>query len=203
MRHPRLSEIQRDDIYDALGTLKGEGKILYWGALLDPDPNNLEVGELLMRFRKLSALQVTYNMLEQDPACELIALANKMEISVIASVTESRQPEPWRQRRQDLIGFHKPSLGQSPRDEWKMDYEKKMKELHFLVRGREMNLAQATLKFALKESSVASALVAIRTEAELNECAALSECPDLSEEEIRMVRHLYKNNFYISAKVHG
>ncbi|MDQ3303440.1 MAG: aldo/keto reductase, partial [Actinomycetota bacterium] len=71
--------------------------------------------------------------------------------------------------------------------------------LAFLTESGERTLGQAALKFVLASPEVVSTLPNIYGEEQIEEFAATSEAPDLTEEELRRVAELYENNFGLEA----
>ena len=71
-----------------------------------------------------------------------------------------------------------------------------MEQLRFLERANR-TLGQAALLWLLKDSRVASTLPNIYDEKQLTEFATISECPDLTDDEMEQVSSLYAANFGI------
>jgi len=67
LHNPRLPDVQRDELFATLEVLRDEGKIRYYGAALGPAIGGTKDGNAIMRARRLTALQVIYNALEQTP----------------------------------------------------------------------------------------------------------------------------------------
>ncbi|HZG63309.1 MAG TPA: aldo/keto reductase, partial [Rubrobacteraceae bacterium] len=79
--------------------------------------------------------------------------------------------------------------------EWLTTGLKKVEQLGFLTEAGERTLGQAALKFVLASPEVASTLPNIYGEEQVEEFAATSETPDLTEEELFRVAELYEGNF--------
>ena len=71
-----------------------------------------------------------------------------------------------------------------------------MEQLRFLERA-DRTLGQAALLWLLKDPRVASTLPNLYDEKQLIEFATLSECPDLTDEEMEQIAALYAVNFGI------
>jgi len=83
--------------------------------------------------------------------------------------------------------------------EWQVNGLKKVEQLGFLTATAGRTLAQAAIKFILAEPSVASILPNIYHESLLRECAAASDAPDLTANELSRIHQLYAENFGMEA----
>jgi aryl-alcohol dehydrogenase-like predicted oxidoreductase len=79
---------------------------------------------------------------------------------------------------------------------WLINGVRKVEQLRFLERANR-TLGQAALLWLLKDSRVASTLPNIYDEKQLTEFATISECPDLTDDEMEQVSSLYAANFGI------
>jgi aryl-alcohol dehydrogenase-like predicted oxidoreductase len=79
--------------------------------------------------------------------------------------------------------------------EWLVEGLEKVERLRFLCEEHEMTLAQAALKFILAQPAIASVLPTITNEADLEEWAAASDRPDLTEADCGRIQELYERNF--------
>ena len=79
--------------------------------------------------------------------------------------------------------------------EWLIDGLKKVDALSFLTESGERTLGQAALKFVLASPEISSTLPNIYGEEQIEEFAATSETPDLTEEELSRIAELYEENF--------
>jgi aryl-alcohol dehydrogenase-like predicted oxidoreductase len=79
--------------------------------------------------------------------------------------------------------------------EWLLDGLKKVEQLSFLTESGERTLGQAALKFVLASPEIVSTLPNIYDDEQLDEFAAASDTPDLTEDELTTVTRLYENNF--------
>jgi hypothetical protein len=79
---------------------------------------------------------------------------------------------------------------------WLINGVRKVEQLRFLERANR-TLGQAALLWLLKDPRVASTLPNIYDEKQLTEFATISECPDLTDDEMEKVAALYAANFGI------
>jgi aryl-alcohol dehydrogenase-like predicted oxidoreductase len=73
--NPRVDVLLRDEHWETLEALKGEGKILSYGPSLGPAIGWRDEGIYATAVRKAPVTQMIYNMLEQDPGREFILAA--------------------------------------------------------------------------------------------------------------------------------
>lgn len=87
--NPRIDVLLKDEHWDTLDSLKGEGKILSYGPSLGPAIGWRDEGIYAAAVRKAPVTQMIYNMLEQDPGREFILAAERG--SSYAAVPEAMQ----------------------------------------------------------------------------------------------------------------
>ena len=146
-----------------------------------------EEAEAAMRERDGHALQLVYNMLEQRPGRELFPIAVETNTGLIA-----REPHA----RGALVAARS-----SPAEEqvYEGDLEhgapmpgaEEIDGLGFLTSNLDLTMGQLTIKFALAEATVASALPNIGGAEQLDEFAAASDGEDIPEEFVERLRDLY------------
>lgn len=198
LHNPRMSAIQRDDLFDLLERLKEEGKIRAYGAALGPAIGGTEHGDEAMRARpSLSSLQIIYNLLEQDPGRRFIPVARELDISLLVRVPHSSGLLEGKYTAETTFP---PSDHRSHRPrEWLIDGLKKLERLRFLTEGRGQTIGQAALKWLLAEPTIASIQPNIYDEEQLREFAAAADLPDLTAEDLARVADLYEHNFYLDS----
>src|SRR5439155_23115453 len=146
-----------------------EGKVRAWGAALGPALPGTEHGVEAMRARPgMRALQVIYNLLEQDPARRFFPVAAEYGIGVLVRVPHSSGL---------LEGKFTPETTFPPTDHrshrprsWLLSGIKKIEQLRFLENS-ERTLGQAALQWLLADDRVASTLPNIYNEEQLVEFA--------------------------------
>lgn len=193
--NPRLHQIDDDGIIETLEDLKAEGKIRCYGVSLGPkiDPDRqCDEGQAACR-RGYHSVQMIYNLLEQQCFEGIAPAAREYNVGMMCRVPHSSgllegnlTPETtfpkWDHRS------HRPP-------EWLGEGLAKVDQLEFLTAGGKRTIAQAALKFVLAEPLMISALPNVYDEDFLNEFAATSDVPDLTENEIAKVQELYESNF--------
>ena len=194
LHNPRIEALPRDDLFELLERLKEEGKIRAYGAALGPAIGGTEHGDQAMAARpSLSSLQIIYNLLEQDPGRRFIPVAREHDVSLLVRVPHSSGMLEGKYTAETTFpaGDHR---SHRPR-RWLIDGLKKLDRLTFLHEGRGQTIGQAALKWLLAEPVVASIQPNIYDVEQLEEFAAASDLPDLTDQDLRTVAELYERNF--------
>ena len=197
LHNTKMDAVENDELFGLMEEFKEEGKIRTYGAALGPKIGWLEEGVKAMHERDLSGLQMIYNVLEQDPGRDLIEAARETNTSLIVRVPHSSGMLEGNYDENTTFGEndhrrHRPK-------EWLTEGLKKVEQLDFLTESGERTLGQAALKFVLASQEVSSTLPNIYGEEQIEEFAAASETPDLTEEELSQVEKLYESNFGLEA----
>jgi aryl-alcohol dehydrogenase-like predicted oxidoreductase len=193
LHNPRMDAIQKDDLFALLEHLKSEGKIRSYGASLGPAIGGTEHGDEVLKTRQIDALQIIFNLLEQDPGRRFLPLAQEHNVGLLVRVPHSSGM---------LEGKYTPETtfpksdhrSHRPRS-WLIEGLQKIERLKFLYEGRGMTLGQAALKWVLAEPAVTSAQPNIYDLEQLEEFAAAPDLPDLTPADLQEVAALYARNF--------
>ncbi len=195
LHNPRMDAIQRDDLFELLERLRDEGKIRAYGASLGPAIGGTEHGREVIETRRMDALQIIYNLLEQDPGRRFVPLAEERNVGILVRVPHSSGM---------LEGKYTPETTFPPSDHrshrprsWLVEGLQKVDQLRFLHEGRGMTLGQAALKWVLAEASVTSAQPNIYDVEQLEEFAAAPDKPDLTPDDLARVAELYAAGFHL------
>ncbi len=203
MHNPRLSDLQRDDLLAELEALKTEGKIRAYGAALGPaiDVRQADESNYLLRDTKMDAVQIIYNLLEQQVGQPIFDLARQTNKGVLARVPHASDL---------LLGRLNENVTFAPGDHrnWRMTSNekkrlwldrglKKVEKLDFITEPSGRTIGQAALQFVLSEPSMISVLPNIYDAPLLEELAQATDTPALSPDELQTLRELYDNDFYL------
>ena len=193
LHNPRMSAIERDELFAALEDMQREGKIRSYGVALGPAIGWEEEGIAAMRGRRLGALQTIYNLFEQDPGRAFFPIARERGVGVLVRVPHSSGMLEGKYSQdttfsQDDHRSHRPK-------EWLTEGLQKLKAIDFLTAGTGRTIGQAALQFILAEASVSSTLPNIYNADQLREFAAASDTPALTEDELARLAQLYERNF--------
>ena len=193
LHNTKMDAIENDNLFALMEAFKEEGKVRAYGVALGPKIGWLEEGVKVMRERRIEGLQMIYNILEQDPGRDLIQAAGETGTSLVVRVPHSSGMLEGKYDENTTFAQndhrrHRPK-------EWLTTGLKKVEQLGFLTESNERTLGQAALKFVLASPEVASTLPNIYGEEQVEEFAATSETPDLTEEELFRVAELFEGNF--------
>jgi aryl-alcohol dehydrogenase-like predicted oxidoreductase len=195
LHNPRLEAIRRDDLFAELDRLRDEGKIRAYGAALGPAIGGTEHGDEAMRARPMAALQIIYNLLEQDPGRRFFPVARERGVGIIVRVPHS---SGLLEGKYTLETTFPPTDHRSHRPrEWLVQGLQKLDRLSFLTADRGRTIGQVALRYVLAEPSIAAALPNIYDEDQLVEFAGASDTPDLTADELARIADLYEHHFYL------
>ena len=199
LHNTKMEAIENEALFELMEEFVAEGKIRAHGIALGPKIGWLEEGVRAMRERPVNGVQMIYNMLEQDPGRELIETARETDTSLVVRVPHSSGMLEG--KYDENTTFAKNDHRQHRSKEWLTEGIKKVEQLSFLTESGERTLGQAALKFVLASPEIVSVLPNIYNEEQIEEFAATSDVPDLTEEELARVTELYENNFGLQKAV--
>lgn len=196
IHNSKMDAVTNDDLFATLEQLKTEGKILSYGAALGPAIGWREEGIKVMRERKIDGLHMIYNMLEQDPGRDFFPIAEEHQIGILVRVPHSSGMLEGVYTK-DTQFDEKDHRSHRPRS-WLIEGLQKVDRLKFLTEGMGRTIGQAALKFVLAQPSAVTVLPNIYNEDQLKEFATAVDTRDLTWDELKQIRELYKNNFYVT-----
>jgi aryl-alcohol dehydrogenase-like predicted oxidoreductase len=194
LHNPRMAHLDDDELYDFLSEAKQAGKIRHHGIALGPKIGWLEEGVHGMHRRDLAAVQMIYNLLEQDPGRELLGAARETDTRMIVRVPHSSGMLEGNLTA-DHVFPENDHRRHRPRS-WLVEGVQKVATLDFLTEG--MTLGQAALRWVLADGHVATTLPNIYGIEQIREFAAASDAPDLTSEQLDRVAELYAENFGVT-----
>ncbi|MBI4462816.1 MAG: aldo/keto reductase [Acidobacteria bacterium] len=195
VHNARLEHIRSGELFDTLEELQREGKIRYAGVAVGPAIGWLVEGVAAMKERNIPALQIIYNLLEQDPGRQLFATARDFDTGFLVRVPHSSGMLEGKYTEETIFD-EKDHRSHRPRH-WLTNGLKKIEQLRFLTEGRGQTIGQAAIKFCLAEPRVLSVLPNIYNREQLEEFAPASDLPDLTAADLTRVAELYAGNFGI------
>ena len=196
LHNPRIDTLEKDEVFDVLDTLVKEGKIRYYGAALGPDIGWFEEGEASMKERQVHSVQIIYSILEQEPALRFFPIAAEGEcVGLISRVPHAS--EVLTGRFTEPPEFDATDHRALRKNEWLTEALKKANQVSFLAEDTGRTMAQAAIKFCLAQPTIMTVLPNITNLEDLEEYAAASETPDLTEEESLFIDDLWVNSFYL------
>jgi aryl-alcohol dehydrogenase-like predicted oxidoreductase len=184
------------DVLETLDELREEGKVEAIGWALGPSIGWLaEATEAVEE--GFDALQLVWNVFEQTPGRHAVEEVRRLDAdtSVLPRVPHSsgllnEQVTPETELGEGDHRAHRP-------DEWYETGWEKVESLRFLERDGERTMGQAAIQYLLSFDEVASVTPTFRTTDDIDEWAAASDTPALSDEERERVDDLYEDNFGI------
>ena len=191
LHNPRMAHLDDDDLFAFLDEAKAAGKIRSYGIALGPKIGWLEEGVHGMRTRNLDLLHMIYNLLEQDPGRELLAVAKETDTGTIVRVPHSSGMLEGNLTADHV--FPKDDHRRHRPRSWLVEGVQKVATLDFLT--TDMSLGQAALQWILADPGVATTLPNIYGKSELDEFAAAPDQRELTAEELQRVADLYADNF--------
>jgi len=188
MHNARMEVIQSDVVLETLERLKEEGKIRTYGVALGPDIGWRDEG-LEAIDRKMDMVQIINNLLEQDPARDLIRAAEEKGVSLVARVPHASglldgTYDPDRHFDKTDHRNHRPI-------KWMQAGLEAVRKLRFLYEGTDRTIGQAAILFNLAFPAIKSVLPNITSEENLREFAQAPDKTPLSEEEMRRIEELW------------
>jgi aryl-alcohol dehydrogenase-like predicted oxidoreductase len=200
LHNPKMDTIERDETFACLDDLVREGKIVSYGVALGPAIGWEQEGVKAAEERKIAAMQIIYNLLEQDPGRAHLAACRDAGASAIARVPHSS----------GLLEGHYTADTQFAENDhrrhrpraWLIDGLQKVEQLGFLLETRPgATIGQIALQWLLSDPTVAATLPNIYNREQLAEFAGASDVAPLTRDELTRVQALYDANFGIEPSI--
>jgi len=192
LHNPRMGHIDDDALFAFLDEARQAGKIRAFGVALGPKIGWLEEGVHAMRTRRVPAMQMIYNLLEQSPGRELLDVAAETGTQMIVRVPHSSGMLEGN-LTEDTVFPKTDHRRHRPRS-WLVEGVQKVATLDFLT-GPDRTLGQVALRWVLADDHVATTLPNIYGGEQITEFAGASDTPDLTADELARVTELYADNF--------
>jgi aryl-alcohol dehydrogenase-like predicted oxidoreductase len=192
LHNPRFDALRSDVLWEEIERLRDEGLVRAVGVALGPAIGWREEGLWAIENRRLEAIQIIHNMLEQNPGRDLLAAATEHEVGVMVRVPHSSGMLEGRYTKDTVFpeGDHR---RHRPR-RWLLEGLEKVERLRFLE-DSERTLGQAALAWLFAEPAVTTVLPNIYGPEQLDEFAAAADVEPLTDEELARVADLYARNF--------
>ena len=195
LHNPRMAHLDHDDLFAFLEEARESGKIRAYGVALGPKIGWLEEGVHAMRTRRIAAVQMIYNILEQDPGRSFLATARETDTKMVVRVPHSSGMLEGNLTA-DFVFDKSDHRRHRPRS-WLIEGVQKVETLRFLE-SPERTLGQAALRWVLADSHVATTLPNIYGVDQIKEFAGAADVADLTAEELDIVAELYGRNFGVT-----
>ncbi len=190
----RMEQVEDDAIWTTLDDLQQEGKVLCSGVALGPAIGWLYEGVEAIKRRQPAVMQHIYNMLEQHPGQTIQNTAQEVDAPTMFLVRVPHSSGILEGKyREDTVFPPNDHRNHRPRS-WLLNGIKKVEQLRFLENA-DRTLGQAALRWLLNDPRTLSTLPNIYDAEQLTEFAQTSECPALSEDDLRQIGELYAQKF--------
>jgi aryl-alcohol dehydrogenase-like predicted oxidoreductase len=190
LHNPDVTVLRNGEVWELLERRKREGKIRHYGVSI----NKMEEGVAAVQDGRSDAIQIEYNLLDQNPAAEVFPLAQKADVGVIVRVPLRRGLLTGKLRPEDQKRFQ----GEDVRarnfagEIFKRELEK-VELLRFLEKpGR--SLAQAAIAFCLGHPAVSVVIAGARNGKQMRQNAAAADVK-LSSDEVQKITDLWRSKF--------
>lgn len=195
LHNPRMDALEDDTLWEFLDELLQAGTVRSIGVALGPAIGWRDEGVWVANNRPLHAMQVIHNLLEQQPGREFIENATKNGVSVVARVPHSSGMLEGRYTTETTFDEndhrrHRPKS-------WLMEGVQKVEAVRFLERD-DRTMGQAAMQWLLHEPAVSTVLPNIYNVEQIDEFAATSETPPITDEEFTHVEALWEEGFGVA-----
>ena len=193
----KLADLEKDELFETLEQLQFEGKIRYFGVALGPDIGWFEEGEYSMRDRDIHSAQIIYSILEQDPAKDLIKIAEENGVGLLSRVPHASNTLTG-EFDHGLPSFDPDDHRAHRKNEWLTEAMRKVDRVRFLVHEDSRTMAQSAIQFVLKQKPIVSVLPNLSNLDELNEYTSALDTPEITDEEQARLDELWAHGFDIA-----
>lgn len=184
--------------FETLRKLQAEGKIRFIGLSTPEHDQNCVVD--LMRGGFLDAVQVIYNVFEQEPAAELLPVARETGTGVIVRVVFDEGVLAGKYTKDTPFGegdFRRSYFAGDRLERAVARTEEVRKE----IEGSGLSLPQAAIRFALAHPAVSTVIPGIRSAAQAEANCGASDLPPMTEALVlRLRQHAWRRALWYGGK---
>ena len=186
LHRPGPDVIEDDDLFGLLDDLVREGKTRYYGVTLDPKLESEEAGEGAIDLRNVSAVQLGFSLLDQQPARNLISRAQGIPTAVVVD-----DPSASGVLEAEITRPAAAVAGESGESD---DFQQKLIGRRILERALSEfggDVGTWAIKFVLASPVVASTLPVVTTYARLLELGDIADRDDVPREFVERAFAVY------------
>lgn len=184
--------------FEVLRKMQAEGKIRHVGVSTPEHDQNGVID--LMRGGWVDAVQVIYNVFEQEPAAELLPVAQETNTAIVVRVVFDEGALTGRFTRETSFApddFRRSYFAGDRLERAVTRTERVRTELE----GTGLTLPQAAIRFALAHRAVSTVIPGIRSVAQAEANCAVSDIADLDEDLLQRLRqHYWRRAFWYAGK---
>ncbi|MGD8189988.1 aldo/keto reductase [Brevibacillus ginsengisoli] len=195
LHNPRMETVLNDEVHETLERLKEEGKIREYGAAMGPDIGWKKESVAALKRPGYAAIQIINNIVEQDPAREVIPVAEEEKRALIVRVPHASglldgTYDPAKHFDKSDHRNHRPAHWMQAG----VDVVKEMKE-NGLFNETDRTIGQLAIQFSLFHPSIVTVLPNFTSEENLKEFAMASEVAPLTQEQMNLIESLWVNGY--------
>jgi aryl-alcohol dehydrogenase-like predicted oxidoreductase len=175
LHHPTNKILETGEFLPAFELLKSRDKVKFFGVSCD----SLEQAFLSLNLPEVSVLQIELSMIDPEPIAELLPLAVKKNVGIIARLPFAK-------------GLLTDKISGTKAERWAYDKNRLLEriklaeELSFL-KIKNRTLAQSALQFVINQTGVSAALPGISSRIHLEENISSLSAPQFTNEEIQKI----------------
>ena len=192
LHHPGPDVIEDDELFGILDDLVQEGKTRYYGVTLDPKPESEEAGESAIELRNVSAVQLGFSLLDQQPGRNLISRAQGSPTAVVAY-----DPSASGILEAEITRTAAAVVEESGEAD---DLQQKLIGRRILERALSEfggDVGTWAIKFVLASQVVASTLPVVTTYARLLELSDMADMADIPKEFVERAFAIYDDELTV------
>ncbi len=188
LHNPPIQLLKNGKTFEGLEKLKDSGRIRHYGVSIH-DPQE---GLLWMKYGKLAAVQVVFNLLRQEAKNQLFQAAREQNMAIIA-----REPlsNGFLSGKFNIDStFPSGDIRSNFPRNYLVGLIRAAQQLR-LLESKTRTLAQASIRFALDHKDVSTVIPGAKTPQQTEENIKASELPSLTGEELLRIRYLREKGF--------
>ena len=188
----------RPAVFEQMARFKQQGKIRAVGISTPEHDQNAVLA--LMRAGLVDAVQVIYNIFDQDAAMEILPLAQKLGTAIIVRVPFDESALTGKLTAATTFGEGDIRLGYFAGDRLTRTVSR-VDKIRQAIGAQEPDLVAVALKFALKPAAVSVVIPGMRSVAQAAANCAVGDAGPLSDDlEQELRRHYWRRAFWYSGK---
>jgi aryl-alcohol dehydrogenase-like predicted oxidoreductase len=181
-----------DDVWDELDRLRAEGKVRVVGHSISLFQRTQGMALQWARERRIGAVQVVLSLLNRESEALIAALAS-VGVGVVARESLANGFLSGTVTSETVFGPD--NLNSRYTREQIIARVEQVERLQFLVRGEIRTMPQAAMRWVLDHEGVSTVLTGASTASQVEDCAAASDAPAYSKEEMMRAQGAHLKDF--------